>query len=294
MEKDVIGFIGIGNMGKPMAKRLLAAGKPLMVYDTNRQATEALVTAGATLAPSIAGVADEASTVLLSLPTPSIVHTVVNELIHGKSIKRVINFSTIGQAAGAAAAAALHAHGIDYIDAPVSGGVPGAEAGTLAVMVSCDAAAFHAAQALLATFGKSYHVGEQAGQAQTMKLVNNLLSAAAIAITSEAMAMGVKGGLDPRVMLDVINAGSGRNSATQDKFPRAILPGTFDYGFGTGLAYKDVRLCVDEAAQLGVPMIVGSAVREMLSITQAVHGPASDYTSMCRVVESWASVNVRG
>ena len=108
------------------------------------------------------------------------------------------------------------------------------------------------------------------------------------------MAMAVKGGLDPRVMLDVFNSGSGRNSATQDKFPRSILPGTFDYGFGTGLAYKDIRLCVDEAEQLGVPMVVGAAVREMLAITHSVHGPKSDYTSICRVVESWAGVEIRG
>src|SRR3546814_11020702 len=108
------------------------------------------------------------------------------------------------------------------------------------------------------------------------------------------MAMAVKGGLDPRIMLDVINSGSGRNSATQDKFPRSILPGTFDYGFGTGLAYKAIRLCIDEAEQLGVPMVVGAAVREMLAITNSVYGPESEYTSLWRVVESWEGVEVRG
>lgn len=294
MEKDVIGFIGIGNMGKPMAQRLLAAGKHVVVYDTNEQAAKALESDGATLVHSIADMANAANIVLMSLPTPAIVREVVGELIRGKKAKQVINFSTIGPAASVAAATILRDNGMAYIDAPVSGGVPGAQAGTLAVMVSCDTALFEAAHALLSTFGKPYHVGEQAGQAQTMKLVNNLLSATAIAITSEAMTMGVKGGLDPRRMLEVINAGSGRNSATQDKFPRSVLSGTFDYGFGTGLAYKDVRLCVDEAAQLGVPMVVGSAVREMLAITQSIHGPGSDYTSVCQVLESWAGVEVRG
>jgi 3-hydroxyisobutyrate dehydrogenase-like beta-hydroxyacid dehydrogenase len=95
-------------------------------------------------------------------------------------------------------------------------------------------------------------------------------------------------------MLDVINAGSGRNSATQDKFPRAILPGTFDFGFATGLLYKDVRLCVDEAEALGVPMVLGSLVRQMLAVTQAKYGAASDFTSIARVIEEWAGVEIRG
>jgi 3-hydroxyisobutyrate dehydrogenase-like beta-hydroxyacid dehydrogenase len=106
--------------------------------------------------------------------------------------------------------------------------------------------------------------------------------------------MGVKAGVDPRVMLDVINAGSGRNSATQDKFPQAVLPGTFDFGFTTGLSYKDVRLCVDEAETLGVPMLVGAAVRELLAITNARFGPDSDFTSIAKVVEDWAGVEIRG
>ena len=131
-------------------------------------------------------------------------------------------------------------------------------------------------------------------QGQTMKLANNLLAAAALAVTSEAMVMGVKAGLDPKVMIDVINLGSGRNSASQDKFPRAILPGTFDFGFHTGLSYKDVRLCIDEAETLGVPMVVGAAVRELLAVTNAMYGAESDFTSICRVLESWAGVEVRG
>jgi 3-hydroxyisobutyrate dehydrogenase len=147
--------------------------------------------------------------------------------------------------------------------------------------------------AVLKTFGKPFHLGEVAGQAQTMKLANNLLAAAAIAVSSEAMVMGVKAGLDPKMMLDILNAGTGRNSATVDKFPRAILPGTFDFGFATGLSYKDVRLCIDEAESLGVPMVVGAAVRQMLAVTNAVYGADSDFTSICRVVESWAGVEVR-
>ena len=157
-----------------------------------------------------------------------------------------------------------------------------------------DSAVFAELEPILKTFGKPFHLGEVAGQAQTMKLANNLLAAAAIALTSEAMVMGVKAGLNPKVMLEVLNTSTGRNSATQDKFPCAILPGTFDFGFATGLSYKDVKLCIDEAEAMGVPMVCGAAVRQMLAVTNAMFGADSDFTSMCKVVESWAGVEVRG
>lgn len=294
MQKDTLGFLGLGNMGRPMAGRLLAIGYDVVVYDSRGEAVDDLAARGARRAASAAELAEAAGTILLSLPTPAVVCTIAGELAEGAVVRRVIDFSTIGPAAARAAAGTLAAKGITYVDAPVSGGVPGATAGTLAIMVACAATLFEELKPLLGIFGKPFHLGEVPGQAQIMKLANNLLSATAIAISSEAMAMGVKGGLDPRAMLDVINAGSGRNSATEDKFPRSILSGTFDYGFGTGLAYKDVRLCIDEAELLGVPMVVGAAVREMLAITNALYGPGSDYTSICRVLEKWAGVEVRG
>jgi 3-hydroxyisobutyrate dehydrogenase-like beta-hydroxyacid dehydrogenase len=189
---------------------------------------------------------------------------------------------------------ALAERGVDWIDAPVSGGIAGATNGTLAVMASGPRTAFDEVEALLKVFGKVFFVGEKAGLAQVAKLGNNLLAAAAMVISSEALAMGAKAGLDPKIMLDIINAGSGRNSATQDKFPRSVLPRTFDFGFATGLSYKDVRLCVDEAEALGVPMVVGAAVREMLAITNAKYGPTSDFTCIARVIEEWAGVEIKG
>ena len=106
--------------------------------------------------------------------------------------------------------------------------------------------------------------------------------------------MGVKAGINARMLIDIINAGSGRNSATQDKFPKSILPGTFDFGFATGLSYKDVRLCVDEAEAMGVPMVAGAAVRQMLAVTQARFGATSDFTCIAKVLEEWAGVEIRG
>jgi 3-hydroxyisobutyrate dehydrogenase-like beta-hydroxyacid dehydrogenase len=180
------------------------------------------------------------------------------------------------------------------VDSPVSGGVAGAQKGTLAVMVSCAQPTFPVVDPLLKHFGRTFYVGDKPGLAQIAKLANNLLAAAALVVSSEAMAMGVKAGLDAKVLIDIINAGSGRNSATQDKFPRSILPGTFDFGFATGLSYKDVRLCVDEAEALGVPMVVGAAVRQMLAVTNARFGADSDFTSIAKVLEEWAGVEIRG
>lgn len=295
--EEIFGFVGVGRMGGPMATRLLKDGRKVCVFDRSETAVEELVALGAQKAGSATEVASVAKTVFLSLPNPEIVQAVVlgkDGISEGTQVKRVVDFSTIGPRMAGLLAKALGEREIAYADAPVSGGIAGATNGTLAVMVSCPNAVFAEIESVLKTFGKVFHLGEGAGQAQTMKLANNLLAAAAIAISSEAMVMGVKAGLDPRLMLDIINAGSGRNSATQDKFPRSVLPGTFDFGFATGLSYKDVRLCVDEAESLGVPMIVGAAVREMLAVTNAVYGADSDFTSICRLVESWGGVEVRG
>lgn len=290
------GFIGVGRMGSLMSARLLAAGHRVHVYDSAPAAVAAAVANGALAADSAQAVGDTADVVFLSLPTPDIVHAATlgpRGVCEGRRATRVVDFSTIGPRMAGIVAAQLAERGKVYVDAPVSGGLAGARDGKLAVMVSCARPVFAELEAILSLFGKVFHLGEGAGQGQTMKLANNLLAAAALAVTSEAMVMGVKAGLNPKVMIDVINLGSGRNSASQDKFPRAILPGTFDFGFHTGLSYKDVRLCIDEAETLGVPMVVGAAVRELLAVTNAMYGADSDFTSICRVLESWAGVEVR-
>jgi 3-hydroxyisobutyrate dehydrogenase-like beta-hydroxyacid dehydrogenase len=292
-----VGFIGTGNMGAPMASRLLDAGYRLVVFDARAGASTALAARGARVAGSVAEVASLATIVFLSLPTPAIVQSVAlgaGGLIGGSALKTVVDLSTTGPAVAAAVAKALAGKGISYVDSPVSGGVPGAQKGTLAVMVACAKPAYEQVEPLLLCLGKPFYAGEKAGLAQTAKLANNLLSIAALAVSSEAIAMGVKAGLDPKVLIDIINAGSGRNSATQDKFPRAILTRRFDFGFATGLAYKDLRLCLEEAEALGVKMPVGTAVQQVLALTQEKFGAESDFTSIARVVEESAGVEIKG
>ncbi|WP_211109739.1 NAD(P)-dependent oxidoreductase [Azospirillum oleiclasticum] len=297
MDSQHLGFVGVGRMGGPMASRLIDAGHTLTVFDTNGPAMEPLLARGARRASSPAEVAAAAAVVFISLPTPDVVRSVVlgpGGIAEGGAVRTVIDLSTTGPSTATAVAAALSERGIAWIDSPVSGGIAGATAGTLAVIVSGPKDSYEAVEPLLRIFGRPFYTGEKAGLAQVAKLANNLLAAAALVVSSEAVVMGVKAGIDPKVLIDIINAGSGRNSATQDKFPRAILTRTFDFGFATGLSYKDVRLCVDEAEAMGVPMVAGSAVRQMLAVTNATFGADSDFTHIAKVVEAWAGVEIRG
>ena len=180
------------------------------------------------------------------------------------------------------------------IDSPVSGGVAGAVKGTLAVMVSGPQADIDAVKDALSVFGTVFVIGHKAGMAQTMKLANNFLSATAMAATSEAVVMGVKAGLDPAIMVDVINHGSGRNTATTDKFPKAIIPRTFNLGFATALMLKDVRLCVAEARALGVPDEVMSAVLGVWETANTEIGGDADFTTVIQPIEKRAGVTVGG
>ena len=244
-----IGFIGLGNMGFPMVRRLIDAGHHIVAYDTKPEILSEFNAIGGEGASSPQDVASKVETVISSLPTPSIVRNVAigeRGLIHGNKIKRYIDMSTTGSKTAIEVGKALHAQGIQMIDSPVSGGVNGAVNGTLAVMVSAPKHDFDFLKPVLDVIGKVFYVGEKPGLAQTMKLVNNYLSATALAVTSEAMSVGAKAGLDPALMVNVINAGSGRNSASQDKFPKSILPGTFDFGFTTALMFKDLLLFKEE------------------------------------------------
>ena len=294
---ELIGFVGVGNMGGPMAGRLLDAGHTLAIYDVSAEAAAPLLARGARKADSAAEVASLAETVLTSLPTPGIVESVAlgpGGIAAGTRIKRLIDLSTSGPRVAARVAERLRAQSIAFVDSPVSGGVAGARAGTLAVMVACDGTEFERVRAILAVIGKPFHVGSRPGLGQMMKLVNNLLSGTALAITSEAMLLGAKAGLDPDTMIAVINAGSGRNSASQDKFPKSILPRRFDAGFSTRLMYKDLKLCLEEAESLGLTLWVAGAVRQLWLQTLNEIGPDEDFTTIMRCVERAGGIEVRG
>jgi 3-hydroxyisobutyrate dehydrogenase-like beta-hydroxyacid dehydrogenase len=292
-----IGFIGLGNMGFPMARRLLEAGHQLVVFDTRKEPVEKLVARGAQAASSPREIAERAETVMASLPslqTSLDVATGPDGVIEGKRVKRFVDLSTVGSQMAVRIHDLLEKRNIVQIDSPVSGGVGGAEKGTLAVMVSGPRAEFELLKPALEVIGRVFFIGEKPGAAQTMKLANNFLSATAIVATSEAVVMGVKSGLDPAVMIDVINAGSGMNTASRDKFPRSVLPRTFDFGFATGLMVKDVRLCLEEMKSLGLAMEVAEAVGRLWEVVIRDTGPDSDFTAAIKPIEKAAGVVVGG
>lgn len=291
-DKMTLGFIGVGVMGKPIAKHLMARGHEVIVHDADPAAVRHMVDAGAKGAASLAQLVDEVGIVFTSLPSQAVFTQVLTGeggIEAGKAVKVVVDLSTVGSRATRHAATVLRSRGIELVDAPVSGGAAGAIAGTLAVMVAGDAAAVARVKPLLETFGKLFMVGAEAGQAQLLKLLNNMLSSTAFAITSEAFVAGVKGGLDPQVMMAAINSGSGRSGASQDKFMKQVLPRSFDFGFPVGSVCKDIGLAVEECEALGVPMWVGNTVRQLWNFAGRQDGMQRDMTELVTSIERWAT-----
>ncbi|MEM7408553.1 MAG: NAD(P)-dependent oxidoreductase [Pseudomonadota bacterium] len=298
VQTEAVGFIGTGQMGLPMALNLLAAGHQLVVFDVMREPLIRLADEGAVIANSPRDVADRVETVLVSLPTPDVVAAVAlgDDGIHaGARVRNYIDLSTTGAVIARRVASGLAERGIRTLDSPVSGGQRGAEAGTLTLMVAGDAELFTTARPWLEGIGNEFfHVGDEVGLAQTCKLCNNFLSAANSVAAAEAMVTAVKGGLDPQVALDVINASSGRNSATADKFEALVLSRRFDKSMKTRLLLKDLSLFAAEAEALGVPTWVAANVKQLLTyaVTQGYGDKAS--VTMIQHWEKWAGVEVDG
>jgi 3-hydroxyisobutyrate dehydrogenase-like beta-hydroxyacid dehydrogenase len=288
-----LGFLGLGQMGAAIAERLQDAGARLHVYDPNPVATAPFVLRGAVDHDSAAAVADAAPVVFACLPNGNVSEAVAAEVAGGDSVRTYVEMSTIGSPAMGRIQAVMAARGITSLDCPVSGGPKGARAGTLTVIVAGPPEARDMLRPWLERVGRNvFEVGDRPGQAQLMKLVN-MINAANMATAFEALVLGTKGGLDPDQMVSVINVSTGRNSATQDKVPKSVLPGTFDYGASLTTMLKDVVLGLKEAEVLGVPMWVHETVGTLWRFgEQQGLGPA-DLTSLIKVLEAWAGVEVR-
>jgi 3-hydroxyisobutyrate dehydrogenase-like beta-hydroxyacid dehydrogenase len=297
-EPPALGFVGLGAMGAPIVRRLLAdrGQGQVAVFDIAREAMQPLVDAGAVACGSPAEVAGLAETVFISLPDPGVIPQVVDGpdgLLRGSAIKYLIDLSTTGPAVAAQLRRMLDDAGVGYLDAPVSGGPKGAAQGRLTVMAAARPEVFAAVGPLLDTLAaKVVLVGDEPGQGQLVKVLNNLMSATSLAITSEALSLAVQAGLDPARFLDAVNAGSGRNTASSDKFPRCVLPRTFDFGFRMQLMSKDVTLCLAEAARQKVPMLVGGTVEQLWTLAAADRPDDADCTEIAKVVEGWAGVTI--
>lgn len=293
----VTGFIGVGHMGGAIARRLLDAGHGLIVYDRDSRACQALSSLGAAVAASPRELADRAQAVFLCLPSIEAMRQVAtgaSGLAGGSALRVVVETSTVGPAALRDLVVLLGAHGVAVVDAPVSGGPRGAQAGTLSLMHAGSPDAVAAVMPQLAAISdRRFDVGSEPGLAQVCKLVNNAISAAGMVAACEATVLGVKAGLDAGTLLAAINAGSGRNAATLDKFPKSILPGTFDYGGPLGLMLKDLSLFIEESRAHRVPSVMAPATLHAWEEAVSRSGPDADYSMLIRHMEIDAGVEVR-
>lgn len=291
MEKTMIGFIGLGNMGAPMAANVMAAGYDLCTFDL--AGTKARAPKGAEIAADVGDVARACKTVLLSLPDGKAVNEVAKQVTAASQCvaSAIVDHSTIGVDAAQNVHRILATANITYLDAPVSGGTLGASQGTLALMASGERLLFDQLDPILAAFAtKRFYIGTKPGQGQAMKLLNNFLSATAMTATSEAVAFGESLGLKPKIMIDVFNASSGQNTATSDKFPRRILTEKFDAGFTIDLLSKDVNLYLQEMAkgrnQDTIAKIIGGVLDDMMS-----EMPGADFTQIYSFIKKQSKKN---
>ena len=273
-----LGFIGLGQIGGPIAANIAKGGFDLVVFD--KAGTAERAPAGASPVESVEDAAARAETLFLSLPDGPVSIAVARQIAAAPARRAtvVVDLSTVGPDAARAAAEILGAAGVAYVDAPVSGGQAGAVAGTITVMWAGPGAELERHRGVLLSFCKNpFHVGGEPGQGQAMKLINNFLSGTAMTATSEAMLYGLTQGLDMKTMLDVVNVSTGANTATRDKFPNRVLTGSFDAGFKTTLLAKDLRLYLENASAAGAPDAVGAAVARLWQDCDKAL-PDSDFT----------------
>jgi len=272
-----IGYIGLGNMGAPMVTNMVEAGLSVFTYDKEGTGT----------ASSIEALARDCATVFICVPDGAASRNVIESILAAdeRQVTTIINLSTTGIDAAEGLAAMLDGTGMSYVDAPVSGGMSGAVAGTITVMWSGPEALCNEMRPVLETFAKSvFYIGVRPGQGQAVKLLNNFLSATALTATSEAIAFGLAQGLDMKTMLDVVNVSTGRNTATSDKFVNRVLPGTFDAGFRLALMEKDVSLYMEAVRAAGSPDKLGNVLADYWRDGVEVF-PDGDFTEIYKLVK---------
>jgi 3-hydroxyisobutyrate dehydrogenase-like beta-hydroxyacid dehydrogenase len=286
------GYLGVGNMGQPMAAKLLDAGHSLTIFDISEPAMRPLLERQARRAASPQELGDRSEIVFVSLPTLAVFRDAVlgpNGLIHGGALKVLVNTCTVGVPFVKEVEEAMAARGVTVVDCPISGGPAGARAGTLSVMVSGAPEAIERVRPLISLWGSTLTIaGDKPGAAQVLKLTNNILFAVSLAATSEAFVMGAKGGLDPEVMVNAINAGSGRNGATQTVIPTVVLDRSFDYGAALHILMKDIDLAIAQGEELGVPMWVCQTARLVYKHAIFQGSADDDISTLVRQVERGA------
>jgi 3-hydroxyisobutyrate dehydrogenase len=292
---STVGFIGLGHMGAPMAARLVAARITVRGLDRVPELLAAAEAAGVTPAGSLAELAATCETVILSLPSSDVVDPVVAELLGAPTsrIRVIVDMSSSEPFRTQALASAAWGQGIEFADAPVSGGVLRAQTGELSVMVGGSVAAFRAALPLLEHLGTSVvHVGP-AGSGHAVKALNNYLNAAHLLSSTEALVVAAKFGVGPGVFVDVVNGATGRSASTEFKLPRYVLSGAFDSGFSADLLEKDLRIAVALEESMGVTGALARSVLDRWALLNARLARGADHTEIVRPVEAELGVFAR-
>ncbi len=287
LARSCIGFVGLGNMGEPMVRRLAAAGHLVRGYDVAAHARDRLAdTAGVTLVNSPADVADDADIVIVMLPDSAVVEQVLladGLLDRVRPPALVVDMSSSEPARTRALAERAADRGVTLIDAPVSGGVVGARAGSLTIMAGGPPEVLTLLRPVLGVLGsKIVHAGPVPGAGHAIKALNNLMSAAHLLASSEAILAGQAFGLDPAVMLDIVNGSSGRSGSTETKWPRYILPATFDSGFSLAFMVKDMKIALQLAEDAGTPAPLSRAAVAAWIRAADELPPGADHTEIAR------------
>lgn len=294
--EEKIGFIGLGAMGQPMSRRLLEAGFRLVVYDIRPEAIAVLVEKGAEAASSVKEVAEKCRKVITIVPNSEGVEQVVfgpRGLLEGVQAGDIlIEMTSAYPPSTLKVHQALLAKGVSMIDAPVSGGVVGAEAGTLSIMVGGDEATFEACRPILAVLGKNLFYMGEAGAGHTVKAINNFLSATTMAATSEALILATRLGLSPQRVIEVLQVSTGRSYSTDFKFPKFVMPRTFNSGFTLGLMYKDIDTVTRMAREYRIPMFLANMVQQMFGYAMAQGGEKKDHTAIFTFLEGLAKAKL--
>lgn len=297
MDLPRIGVIGVGKMGAPMVRRLLAAGYAVTVCDLHREAVAAAVERGAVAAGSPAEVASLADVVITMLPDGRAVERVVYgergllaDLCAGQTL---LEMTSSSPGVTRRIAADLGLRGVRVLDAPVSGGVRGATEGTLCIMVGGPVDVLEACRPILACLGRDIvHVGDAPGDGDTAKTINNFLSATTVWSVAEAAVLGAKAGLCVDRLMAAVNRSTGRSHTTETKIPQYILPRQFTSGFSMAQYLKDLTICLDLAGELGVPMLLGSMLRQAWTVATQEGTGDLDHTALICVLERWSGVEV--
>src|ERR1051325_432193 len=290
-----VGFIGVGNMGNPMAANVLKAGFPMTVFDLSPKAMENLVKAGAKAAKSAAEAVEAADVVFTSLPASPDVEKAYLEpgglIERAKAGAVLIDLSSVLPSTPRKIEPVAKKKGLGFLEAPVSGGVSGAAAGTLAIMVGGDAETLKKVEHVMKPIGPNiFHVGP-AGAGNTVKAINNMMASVNSLAMMEGLALGVKAGLDPMVIYDVVKASSGASKALE-RIPRAIIPRNFEPGFKVALMNKDLETFNTIAKELHVPVSFANVAQRYQQAAMAAGLSEQDTTAAMLVIERLACVEV--